>query len=197
MTDRLDFFLKALAKASFYSGALILATIVSQEILHPVQGMIHGRYFPDHDQPHFTLLYFPFGVRIIAAFVEGWKSVLYVLPGCLLLRINGYDMGIDSQQIELQALCIVVPPLVFSILDWENRVCRTISDPHQAWRTLFLGGFFAAVLNIHVFHLARTDHRDGLMTLEEDLMFTFGGMLGLFLLLYLSLFVLRWLNVKP
>lgn len=198
LSASLYFIVKHLVLALCYSGVFVLATYFGLYVLRPIQDGLDFWMFPGHDELIVTIPCFSFGVRIIAAYVEGWKSVLYLAPGSLMLQLNGYSMGLGEKHTEaILFLILLVPPLVFSVLDWENRVCRTASNPSQAWRTLFLGGLVSVIITSHFFHLSYTDEAGSVMTPVEELMFGIGGMLGLFLLLYLSLVVMRWFEEEP
>ncbi len=66
-----------------------------------------------------SILFLPHGVRVLAAWLYGWRSVLYLLPGALLCNLHfAGARAFDAHILFGTAASLIAAPLAFSIGRW-------------------------------------------------------------------------------
>lgn len=63
-----------------------------------------------------SILFLPHGVRVLAAWLYGWRSVLYLLPGALLCNLHfAGERAFDADILFGTAASLIAAPLAFAI----------------------------------------------------------------------------------
>lgn len=175
----------AFAKMALHSGSLLVAAIITMSIISPLQSYIVSAL-----ATHPILVFLPFGVRVLSAFFEGWMSIIYLLPGGVVVNVvyfDGAENDLSGWVTFLAAYAI--PPLIFSLLDWQSLEDRMDGHPLKAWRKLLVGGLIAAVTTSLMLHVAEYQSISLPDALASVKMFAVGDFLGLVTLLLVARYV--------
>lgn len=132
-----------------------------------------------------SILFLPHGVRVLTAWLYGWRSVLYLLPGALLCNLHfAGERAFDADILFGSAASLVAAPLAFSI---GRHLGGTVSLRVGALRVplLLAVGVVASVFNLLALRLAY-----GLKA-SEGVVILFGDTLGLVVALGIL-----WLGLK-
>lgn len=177
-------------KTALHSGALVIAYVVTWELIMPGQ-----RLFMTMLPTLATLFYLPFGIKVISAFFEGWRSIVYMMPGIAIGNMYWVNMPFDTlTTYATWAASYGTAPAIFAMLDWTIRDDRRNVTAGQAWRTMIVGGAVSSVLISVLVHVIR--HRN----IPQDdfivsmLKYMVGDMLGLLAILALLMCVFRYIR---
>ena len=120
----------------------IAAFIVTFEVITPVQNL----FFPEFGNQA-SLLFLPSGVRVLSAWLLGWRSILALAPGVFmafyyLLGINVFD----PSRIIAILIAIITPAVMFRAfkLIWPN--ISPQSDQKPCWPCVMVVGFFISIV---------------------------------------------------
>jgi hypothetical protein len=102
-----------------------------------------------------SILFFPHGIRVLAAYMFGWRSVLYLTPVSVLLA---YPFIIGWEAIPTILLAVVpqiAAVLSFEILGKFSFIEKNYLHAPLHWRSLVFCACFAAIMNagLHFFLL--------------------------------------------
>ncbi|TMV03817.1 hypothetical protein FGK63_18700 [Ruegeria sediminis] len=164
------------------SAAYVLASLLTFEVLSPLQNV----FFPEYSSKA-SLLFLPHGVRVLAAWLLGWRAVPALLPGVFIVfaYMGGADVFLPSR---LWAIFVAVisAPAVFhglKLLGWD-----LFPQPGRkpCWACVMVAGTLASVL-LSVL----TNAAFGSPT-EEYVAYLIGDISGLFFLMLGLLFAFRY-----
>ncbi|WP_040402261.1 hypothetical protein [Celeribacter baekdonensis] len=178
--------LSVLRPVAVHSGALFLAMAITWLVISPLQKLILPQTKVQNISA--TLIYLPFGIKIISAFFEGWRSVLYLLPGAVLSSVLFMDLSWATSYAYI-SLCISygTAPLIFSAVNWASHcVHHPAPRPELSWRKLIAVGFLSSVmisLLIHIFYIYPNTQSVDIRI--NAIKFALGDMLGLITVLLL------------
>ncbi len=177
-------------KTALHSGALVIAYVVTWELIMPGQ-----KLFMTMLPTLATLFYLPFGIKVISAFFEGWRSIIYMTPGIAIGNMYWVNMPFDAlTTYAAWAASYGTAPAIFAMLDWTIRNDRRNVTAGQAWRTMIVGGAASSVIISVLVHVIR--HRN----IPQDdfivsmLKYMIGDMLGLLTILALLMCVFRYMR---
>lgn len=125
------------------SCAYVLAFTVTFSVVMPVQDAVlpaFGNYA--------SLLFLPHGVRVVAAWMYGWRSLLFLAPGAVLTHSYLYGSAGFSLDymvaVFFGVFCAALSFWFFALLGMDFRLHKSNS---VNWRDLILAGCAASVLN--------------------------------------------------
>jgi hypothetical protein len=98
-------------------------------------------------QAQASLLFFPHGVRIIAAYLFGWRSVIYLFPAKMFYAVEILQQETLAVQIMTPVLSQVACVGAFTLLAYTGVISRKWTDTVLSWRCLVLAGCAAAALH--------------------------------------------------
>ncbi|MFP1646034.1 hypothetical protein [Pontitalea aquivivens] len=125
------------------SLVLVLSFTMTSEVLYPLQ-----RLFVPEAWQFFHVLYLPHAVRVIAAWLFGWTSILYLAPGSFLVILIWNPIEASVWQAALVYLVVnVSSPLTFQMLCMGRGRSTTGMRRAMNWRGLVLAGLIAAQMN--------------------------------------------------
>lgn len=77
----------------------------------PLQDM----FFP-HYPSHASLLFLPHGVRVLSAWLLGWRAVIALLPGVFIVfaMVGGWDVFLPSRLLAITIAVTVVPAVFYA-----------------------------------------------------------------------------------
>ena len=165
----------------FYAMAFEAVFVVSDKLQQSmVPGLIYG-----------SVLFFPHGVRVLAAYLFGWRSILYLLPISAVYAGLGNDPGITVDGFLLASGSLVACVLAFEVLSRFDFIERDYLSVSMDWKTLILAGAFGALINaILHYTLDVTDMRASGAIFIRD----FLGFLAVLIVAMLSFRLIRETN---
>lgn len=95
-----------------------------------------------------SLIFLPHGIRIIAAWLYGWRAVLYILPGTYLthaFRMQG--VSIDLWILMAPMFGVVCASLCFDLLARLGLDLRFRAEGNTNWRDIIMVGVLASMVN--------------------------------------------------
>lgn len=172
--------LRALNLSALHSGAFLVASLIAWFVILPVQDAL----LPSNSGIA-ILIYLPFGVKVISAFFEGWKSMLYLFPGGMLVQtlLGGLPLTDPSSYI-IYCICFGTAPLVFATFDWATLQDRREERASISWRKMIAAGFLSSVLGaltLHFFGMSSSGEAEKFKI--NAVKFIVGDMLGFIALL--------------
>jgi hypothetical protein len=124
--------------------AFWFALLVQKHLVLTVQQVV----FSESTIPVVSLLH---GVRVIAAWLFGWWSVLLLAPNVLLLALAG-EFGIVSRIdwaslsfLTLSVVYLVSAPFAISMLKWSG---LEANRSNFEWRRLMVVGLISGAINV-------------------------------------------------
>lgn len=178
-------FLQTIAKETgIVSFAYVVAFFVTFELIAPVQAL----FFPEFSS-RASLLFLPHGVRVLSAWLLGWRSIFALLPGVFLVFLYVAGTGAFApSRLAAIAIAVSVPTVVFyglRGLGWDL-FPRLGRKPRWAW-------IMGAGLIISIVTSILTNWVFG-SSLEDYFAYLIGDFFGLFFLLLLLLMGFRHLG---
>lgn len=178
-------FLQTIAKeAGVVSFAYVVAFFVTFELLMPVQAL----FFPEFPS-RASLLFLPHGVRVLSAWLLGWRSILALLPGVFLvfLYVAGTGVFVPSRLAAI-AIAVSVPTVIFFVLRLSGWDLHPQVGKNPRWVWIMIAGLIISVVTSFL-----TNWVFG-SSLEDYFAYLIGDFFGLFFLLLLLLLGLRHLE---
>lgn len=121
----------------FYAMAFEAVFVVSDKLQQSVvPGIIYG-----------SVLFFPHGVRVLAAYLFGWRSILYLLPISAVYAGLGGDAATILEGLVLALGSLVACVLAFEVLSRFDFIERNYISVSIDWKSLVLAGAFGAMMN--------------------------------------------------
>ncbi len=127
------------------SIAHVISLLYTKEVIKPFQ----EGYFPEIAA--FAALFFlPHGVRVLAAWYFGWRSVIYLflancLSSVLLYGDEPWDMRLFTIYMVVSSVAVITFEL-FRISGW-NLYAQAGVHPSRCWKQLFLVGVVSSIVN--------------------------------------------------
>ena len=94
-----------------------------------------------------SVLFFPHGVRVLAAYLFGWRSILYLLPISAVYAGLGGDAATILEGLVLALGSLVACVLAFEVLSRFDFIERNYLSVSIDWKSLVLAGAFGAMMN--------------------------------------------------
>lgn len=179
--------LKSLAAETVIaSTAYIIAFFLTFEALMPIQNLFFADFYSSA-----SLLFLPHGVRVLSAWLLGWRSTLALLPGVFFTYayLAGSNVFLPSRMAGI-AIAVLTAPFVFELIARMWRDIRPSSGGEPCWPCVMAAGGIAAILGGILTNLAF-----GSPPLDYFAFFI-GDIVGLFLLMLLLMFLFRHLRQR-
>jgi hypothetical protein len=166
------------------SLAYLAAFIVTFEILMPVQAL----FFPEFSS-RASLLFLPHGVRVLSAWLLGWRSVLALLPGVIIVFVYFAGLGaLEPSRLAGIAIAVTVPAACFYLLRRMGWDLRPAPGRKPCWICIMIAG-----LLISFFTSPLTNYALG-SGLEDYIAYLIGDVFGLFFLMLMLMLIFRLLR---
>jgi hypothetical protein len=121
----------------FYAVAFEAVFVVSDKLQQSVMpGIIYA-----------SVLFFPHGVRVLAAYLFGWRSILYLLPISAVYAGLGRDAATILEGLILALGSLVACVMAFEVLSRFDFIERNYLAVSIDWKSLVLAGAFGAIMN--------------------------------------------------
>lgn len=180
------------AKTTLHSGVVILAYTLTWWVIIPIQS-----HFLASMATIATVMYLPFGVKLISAFFEGWRSIVFMGPGVVMANVIFIQLPFSSVLTYIALfVSYATAPAIFFVLDWAARYDRRELCAARAWRTLILAGGISSILIpvlIHVIYHDVIPQDEFILSLFR---FMVGDMTGLLTVLAILALTFRILRIK-
>ncbi len=139
----------------------------------PLQNM----FFPEYPS-HASLLFLPHGVRVLSAWLLGWRAIFALLPGVVIVfaMIGGWDVFLPSRLLAI-AIAVTIVPAVFYACKAVGWDLFPRADRNPCWLCVMGVGILTSVL---VSVLTNTAFGS---TTVEYIAFLIGDISGLFFLM--------------
>lgn len=107
------------ASDTFYASlAYVAASLFTFEVLMPLQNV----FFPEYPS-YASLLFLPHGVRVLAAWLLGWRAIFALLPGVFIVfaMVGGWDVLLPSRLLAITIAVTTVPAVFYACkaLGWD------------------------------------------------------------------------------
>lgn len=172
------------------SSVYLVARWISSHVVYPIQTQVLSEL-----DLQATLVFLPHGVKIVAAWLFGWRVLAYLLPALAVRIITGGTIDIPPAEFALLAtLLMVSAPLSFSVLRAFG--FDVIGDKllSMNWRVLLFVGLVSSVMNAVAIHVIAFHELPAQQHLPGMLRIVAGDMVGLFVVLTALMMVLRWMR---
>ncbi|WP_299083477.1 hypothetical protein [uncultured Ruegeria sp.] len=166
----------------FASLAYVVVSILTFEVLMPLQNV----FFPEYPS-RASLLFLPHGVRVLTAWLLGWRAIFALLPGVFLVfaYLGGSDVFLPSRLMAI-AIAVTTAPTIFYLLKWIGWDLFPRSDRQPCWSCIMGVGVITSILMSGLTNLAF-----GSAT-AEYVAFLIGDISGLFFLMLGVYFAFRF-----
>lgn len=163
------------------SGAYLGAFLLTFEVIMPLQ----NAFFPEYPS-RASLLFLPHGVRVLSAWLLGWRAIPALLPGVFLvfLYIGGTDAFLPSRMMAM-AIAVTVAPAVFYLLRYLGWDLFPAPEKTPCWPCIMVVGVVTSFLMSSLTNLAF-----GSATVEY-VAYLIGDVAGLFFLMLALLYSFR------
>ncbi len=170
----------------FASLAYVVASFLTFEVLMPLQNM----FFPEYPS-RASLLFLPHGVRVLSAWLLGWRAIFALLPGVFLVFafLGGTDVFLPSRLMAM-AIAVTTVPVVFYLLKWAGWDLFPRPDKKPCWICVMGVGIVTSFLVSGLTNLAF-----GSATVEY-IAFLIGDISGLFFLMLGLYFAFRFADKR-
>lgn len=147
----------------------------------PLQNM----FFPEYPS-RASLLFLPHGVRVLSAWLLGWRAIFALLPGVIAVFaiLGGADLFLPSRLMAI-AIAVTTVPAVFYLLKWMGWDLFPRADRKPCWICVMGVGVITSILVSGLTNMAF-----GSATVEY-VAFLIGDISGLFFLMLGLYFVFR------
>lgn len=168
------------------SLAYIAASFFTFEVLMPLQNV----FFPEYPS-RASLLFLPHGVRVLSAWLLGWRAIFALLPGVFLVFafLGGTDVFLPSRLIAI-AIAVTTVPAVFYLLRWVGWDLLPRPDRNPCWSCVMVVGIITSFLVSGLTNLAFGSAS------VEYVAFLIGDISGLFFLMLGLYYMLRFVDAR-
>lgn len=175
------------ASDTFYASlAYVVASFLTFEVLMPLQNV----FFPEYPS-RASLLFLPHGVRVLSAWLLGWRSIFALLPGVFLVFafLGGADVFLPSRLLAI-AIAVTTVPAVFYLFKWVGWDLFPRADRNPCWSCVMGVGIITSFLVSGLTNMAFGSAR------AEYVAFLIGDISGLFFLMLGLYFTLRLIDSR-
>lgn len=178
---------RALAKeTAVVSASYLAAFLVTYDIVTPLQDV----FFPEFPS-HASLLFLPHGVRVLSAWLFGWRSTITLVPGVFLafFSVAGFGAFAPSRLIAI-LVAVTVPAATFQALRLIKWDLSPQLNKTPCWPCIMTAGVVISILSSlltnYAFGSASTDY----------VAYLIGDIFGLFFLMLILMFIFRFLRSR-
>ncbi|NOD65288.1 MULTISPECIES: hypothetical protein [unclassified Ruegeria] len=168
------------------SSAYVAASFLTFAVLMPLQNM----YFPEYPS-RASLLFLPHGVRVLSAWLLGWRAIFALLPGVFIVfaYLGGTDVFLPSRLLAI-AIAVTTVPAVFYLCKAVGWDLFPRPDRKPCWACVMGVGIITSFLVSGLTNLAF-----GSATVEY-IAFLIGDISGLFFLMLGLYFAFRFADKR-
>jgi hypothetical protein len=125
------------------SGAYLLAFFLTFSAVMPLQEAVMPAF-----GSYASILFLPHGVLVIAAWLYGWRSLVFLVPGAILSNTflfapSGFSID-DMVALFYGAFCAALSFWILALVGMDFRIHKSVN---VNWRDVMLAGVVASVVN--------------------------------------------------
>jgi len=126
----------------FASLAYIAASLLTFWVLMPLQNV----FFPEYPS-RASLLFLPHGVRVLSAWLLGWRAIPALFPGVFIVFaiLGGTDVFLPSRLMAI-LIAITTAPAVLYILKWAGWDLFPAQGRAPCWACIMGVGVITSIL---------------------------------------------------
>lgn len=164
--------------------AYLVAFCVTFKCVLPVQ----NAFFPEFPS-HASLLFLPHGVRVLAAWLLGWRSVIALAPGVMFAfwYLAG-DAAFAPSRVFAISAAITIPAATFHVLRRVGWDLFPKSGQRPCWPCIVVAGVVISVLTASLTNIAFGSGW------QDVFAYLIGDFFGLFFLMAILMFTFRVLR---
>ena len=179
-------------------AVIVIAYVASYGLTASLITPIQSKVLPEITV-YASLMYLPFGVRVLATMFLGWRAIIPLMIG---VRAAGMLLGPDPIAYwpdMLLLMSIVVGEtcayIAFEVFRLAGRNAYSIGNQPPHWKRVVLVGVLASVINsagqtIVFGRFSDIMHPDGTF-----LVYLLGDVIGLVAMMTLLMFIFRWIRL--
>ncbi len=151
---------------------------------------LQNLFFPEYPS-RASLLFLPHGVRVLSAWLLGWRAIFALLPGVFIVfaALGGSDVFLPSRLMAM-AIAVTTVPAVFYLCKWLGWDLFPRADRKPCWICIMVVGVVTSFLVSGLTNLAF-----GSAT-AEYIAFLIGDVSGLFFLMLGLYFAFRFADKR-
>lgn len=166
------------------SLAYLVAFFATFEILMPIQAV----FFPEF-QSRASLLFLPHGVRVLTAWLLGWRSILVLLPGVVFVFVYMAGAGaLAPSRLAAIVIAITIPAVIFYLLRLLGWDLRPSANRQPCWPCVMLAGLLISIASSFLTNFAFGSAP------EDYIAYLIGDFFGLFFLMLILMITFRGLR---
>lgn len=178
------YFSKWLVPLAVVSLAYLSACAVTFGLLTPAQRLV----LPDFAN-HASILFLPHGVRVLTAWLYGWRALVLLAPGALLTHAYLFGTeGFYTSHFFAALFGIFCATCSFWLLAKLGLDFRLGQSRLASWREILLAGSFASVINV-----AGTSYFYGFEIQSASAYFV-GDLGGMLAAMFVLMLCFRWMR---
>lgn len=163
------------------SVAYFAVFFLTFELLIPVQ----NAFFPAFPS-HASLLFLPHGVRVLSAWLLGWRSVIALAPGVFLAFLSIAGTGtFEPSRLLAILIATTIPALVFQTLKLFRWDLSPQPDKRPCWSCVMAAGALISAISSALTNLAFGS------AAPDYLAYLIGDFFGLFFLMLILMLIFR------
>ncbi len=173
-----------LTELAITSLSYILASFVTFKIIAPVQDL----FFPQFPS-RASLLFLPHGVRVLSAWLLGWRAVPALAPGVFI--VFAFLVGptaLEPSRLAAMAIAVTSAPLVFWVMSQLGWDASPRPDRMPCLICVMAAGVVSSVMIALLTNLVLGTG------LEDFVAYFIGDFFGLFFLMMILMFVFRMMR---
>lgn len=181
-----------LRNAAYVTAAYVIASSIVTWVISPVQ-----RLFIPEVTVFAALVFPPHGVRVLAAWIFGWRSFVYLYVAVTVTHfVLTPDLPLGTKAFVAWGIVSICAALTFSLLRLTGRDFREMkTEPNRStWRGLMLVAFLSSDLNSLGHNLLFAQEIWPVGSLNVFLAFLIGDTLGTFAAFAALMLLLRTLR---
>ena len=181
----LDLNLRDLATETLVISLFYVAAIlITFEILMPIQRIFFSEY-----SSHASLIFLPHGVRVIAAWLLGWRSVIALAPGVFFAFYYLAGASVfDFSRLAGVTVAVSAAPFIFFLARCSGWDLAPRANRKPSWSSIMIIGVISSVLSSTLTNLAFGS------AAIEYFAYLIGDISGLFFLMLALMFTFRALR---
>ena len=147
-------------------------------------------FFPEYPS-RASLLFLPHGVRVLSAWLLGWRAIFALLPGVFIVFafLGGTDVFLPNRLLAI-VIAVTTVPAVFYLCKWAGWDLFPRSDRRPCWLCVMGVGVVTSFLVSALTNMAFGSSR------VEYIAFLIGDISGLFFLMLGLYFTLRLVDSR-
>lgn len=164
----------------------LIASFIAFAVVMPVQQSL----FPDLES-RASLLFLPHGVKVLSAWLLGWRSAIALFPGVAIVFAYFAGWGVFAPHRMAAILsAIMVPAAVFTLVKWLGWDLTPQSGRTPRWASIMTVGLLISVVSSVLSNLAYGNSP------KNYVAYLIGDFFGLFFLTLILMFVFRALRLR-